>query len=73
MTLSSIMLLPATNAKFNVTGDPQRADGYWGSTSTTHTISIHVHQFTGRIYIEAKHRPRYVVRDVVGGKDRRGL
>lgn len=53
MSVSSVMLLPATNAKFNVTGDPQRADGYWGATSTTHTISIHVHQFTGRIYIEA--------------------
>lgn len=30
-------------------------------------------EYIGRIYIEAKHRPRYVVKDIVGGPPRRGL
>ena len=53
MSQSSTVLLPDTNGKWNVTGEAIRADAYWGAASTTHTIAVHLHKFTGHLWIEA--------------------
>lgn len=37
----------------NLTGDPVKADGWYGHVDGLHTIVISVVNFTGRIYIEA--------------------
>lgn len=48
---SSIMMQNTTN-KFEVIGDPVRADSYYGFTDGLHTISVHYHNFTGRFRIQ---------------------
>lgn len=53
MSKSSILLLGDTSGKFNVTGDAVRADGWYGYGDGVHTVAAHLHNFTGRFYIEA--------------------
>ena len=43
------MMLGDTNNKVNIISDPLRVDG----TGGIHTISIHMMNFTGRVYIQA--------------------
>ena len=52
MSYTSIIMLGDTNSQFEVTGDPIRGDGYFGLTDGNHTISIHLNDFTGRIWLE---------------------
>ena len=49
----SSLLLSDTTGYWNFTGEPARADGFYGSSDGHHTISVQVHEFIGRIYLEA--------------------
>jgi len=50
---NSIVLLPDTSGLFEVTGDPVKADAYFGNPDGLHTIAIYLQNFIGRIFIEA--------------------
>lgn len=53
MARLSVVVMPDTGGQLNVTGDPVRADGWFGSVDGNHTISIQLANFTGRLWIEA--------------------
>lgn len=53
MSSASIILLNDTGNELEVTGDKVPADGYYGSSDGLHTITIHLSNFTGRVYLEA--------------------
>lgn len=46
------LLLSNTSQKWNVIGDKIRGDGWFGSTDGMHTISIHYHNFIGRLRVQ---------------------
>lgn len=48
----SIILLNTTAGQINVTGDQQKAAGYSNSIGNSHTVSITLQDFTGRVWIE---------------------
>ncbi|MFA5490843.1 MAG: hypothetical protein WC284_16810 [Candidimonas sp.] len=50
---TSIVLMTNTHQEWEVTGDPVRADGWFGWKDGIHTVSMSVRNFTGRIFIEA--------------------
>ena len=50
--MQSIILLGTTSNQLNVTGMPQRGAGYNNALGNSHTVSIAISNFTGRIYIE---------------------
>jgi len=52
MSYTSIIMLGDTNGQFEVTGNKIRGDGFYGLTEGNHTISIHLNNFTGRIWLE---------------------
>ncbi len=45
-------MLGDSNGKFEDVGNKVRGDGYFGFTDGNHTVSIHLANFTGRIWIE---------------------
>ena len=49
---ASIIMLGDTNGQFEVTGNKVRGDGYYGFPDGNHTISVHLQNFTGRIWLE---------------------
>jgi hypothetical protein len=51
--MESVVLLPTTSGQINVIGAPQHGAGFTNFLGGSHTISISVTNFTGRIYIEA--------------------
>lgn len=53
MSRNSIVLLPDSSGKISITGDKVKGDGFFGFSDGSHTVSFHVHLFTGRIWIEA--------------------
>ena len=53
MSRSSVVMLEDTQGEVNVTGDPVRADAYFGLTDGLHTVAIYFQNFIGRVYIEA--------------------
>ena len=53
MSKQSILVLSDTFIEMNVTGDKIRADAWFGLKDGLHTVTFHLEDFTGRIYIEA--------------------
>jgi hypothetical protein len=48
----SLILLNTTVGYINIVGTPQKAAGYTNSVGNSHTVSISLQNFVGRIYIE---------------------
>lgn len=53
MSKQSVVLLGDTFIELNVTGDAVRADAWFGLRDGIHTVTFHLENFTGRIFIEA--------------------
>lgn len=49
----TLIIMSDTQGTANLTGQPFKADGWYGHTEGLHTIVFSVINFTGRIYIEA--------------------
>lgn len=53
MSKQSVQVLGDTQVNLNLTGDKIRADGFFGYKDGLHTVTFHIEDFTGRIYLEA--------------------
>jgi hypothetical protein len=51
--MEGTVLLPTTSGLVNVVGNKQKGAGYTNFLGGSHTISVSISNFTGRIYIEA--------------------
>jgi hypothetical protein len=51
--MESLVLLPTTSGKVNVTGEKQKGAGYTNFLGGSHTVAISLNNFSGRIYIQA--------------------
>lgn len=50
--MASTLLMGDSSQFWSKTGDPVRADGWYGNADSLHTISIYVDAFKGRLYLE---------------------
>lgn len=53
MSKQSVVMLSDTFIELNVTGDKIRADAWFGLKDGLHTVTFHLEDFTGRIFVEA--------------------
>ena len=53
MSKQSVLVMGDTQVNLNLTGDKIRADGYFGYKDGLHTVTFHIEDFTGRIFLEA--------------------
>lgn len=53
MSKQSVVVLDDTGIVMNVTGDKIKADAWFGFTDGLHTVTFHLENFTGRIFLEA--------------------
>ena len=53
MSKQSVVMLGDTFIELNVTGDKIRADAWFGLKDGLHTVTFHLEDFTGRVFIEA--------------------
>lgn len=51
--MESLVLLPTTSGKVNVTGEKQKGAGYTNFLGGSHTVALTLTNFTGRILIQA--------------------
>jgi len=51
MATSTVIL--TNQAEMSYTGDKSRGDGFYGYSDGLHTVSFHVNDFTGRIWLQA--------------------
>ena len=48
-----VTLLSDTNDQLTVTGQQQKADGFFGFTDGFHTVGFYLNNFVGRLFIQA--------------------
>lgn len=50
--VSSVTLMSSSSGEYELTGQPSKADGWFGFSDGLHTVSIHAVNLKGRVYIE---------------------
>jgi hypothetical protein len=48
-----VIMLPSSQGQLNLTGEPVRADGWYGYTDGLHTVAVYLQNFQGRLRFEA--------------------
>ena len=51
--MASSTVILTNKAEMSFTGDKARGDGFYGYSDGLHTVSFHVNNFTGRIWLQA--------------------